>query len=163
MPNVLKVFLENGQTKSFKYDSSTTVQVIFRISFFCLQVFMIMLLWCILGAKVHRTSQSITTLLESLPFRCQLFPAVHQILELKLSIIGIEMPGSCWPVLRLRSWTWITDHFSPRTSWTACRPSWVWRRWRTSPWWWNTSRVWRETNWLCWTLVILWLRWVQLF
>ena len=27
MPNVLKVFLENGQTKSFKYDSSTTVQV----------------------------------------------------------------------------------------------------------------------------------------
>ena len=26
MPNVLKVFLENGQTKSFKYDSSTTVQ-----------------------------------------------------------------------------------------------------------------------------------------
>ena len=28
MPNVLKVFLENGQTKSFKYDSSTTVQVI---------------------------------------------------------------------------------------------------------------------------------------
>ena len=28
MPNVLKVFLENGQTKSFKYDSSTTVQVL---------------------------------------------------------------------------------------------------------------------------------------
>lgn len=26
MPNVLKVFLENGQTKSFKYDSSTTVR-----------------------------------------------------------------------------------------------------------------------------------------
>ncbi|XP_054163945.1 uncharacterized protein LOC128961710 [Oppia nitens] len=26
MPNVLKVFLENGQTKTFKYDSSTTVQ-----------------------------------------------------------------------------------------------------------------------------------------
>ncbi len=25
MPNVLKVYLENGQTKSFKYDSSTTV------------------------------------------------------------------------------------------------------------------------------------------
>jgi hypothetical protein len=25
MPNVLKVFLENGQTKSFKYDSTTTV------------------------------------------------------------------------------------------------------------------------------------------
>ncbi|RWS26683.1 FERM and PDZ domain-containing protein 4-like protein, partial [Leptotrombidium deliense] len=26
IPNVLKVFLENGQTKTFKYDSSTTVQ-----------------------------------------------------------------------------------------------------------------------------------------
>ncbi|XP_064482269.1 uncharacterized protein LOC135395026 isoform X2 [Ornithodoros turicata] len=26
MPNVMKVFMENGQTKSFKYDSSTTVQ-----------------------------------------------------------------------------------------------------------------------------------------
>lgn len=26
MPNVLKVFLENGQTKSFKYDANTTVQ-----------------------------------------------------------------------------------------------------------------------------------------
>ncbi|XP_035225334.1 uncharacterized protein LOC118197886 isoform X2 [Stegodyphus dumicola] len=26
LPNVLKVFLENGQTKSFKYDSTTTVQ-----------------------------------------------------------------------------------------------------------------------------------------
>ncbi|KAK6620808.1 hypothetical protein RUM43_011104 [Polyplax serrata] len=26
LPNVLKVYLENGQTKSFKYDSSTTVQ-----------------------------------------------------------------------------------------------------------------------------------------
>ena len=29
--NFLKVFLENGQTKSFKYDSSTTVQVIVKI------------------------------------------------------------------------------------------------------------------------------------
>lgn len=28
MANVLKVFLENGQTKSFKYDSTTKVQVI---------------------------------------------------------------------------------------------------------------------------------------
>lgn len=27
MANVLKVFLENGQTKTFKYDSTTTVQV----------------------------------------------------------------------------------------------------------------------------------------
>lgn len=27
MANVLKVFLENGQTKSFKYDSTTKVQV----------------------------------------------------------------------------------------------------------------------------------------
>ena len=27
MPNVLKVFLENGQTKSFKYDDKTTVKV----------------------------------------------------------------------------------------------------------------------------------------
>ena len=27
MPNVLKVFLENGQTKSFKYDSQTCVKV----------------------------------------------------------------------------------------------------------------------------------------
>ena len=27
MPNVLKVFLENGQTKTFKYDATTTVQV----------------------------------------------------------------------------------------------------------------------------------------
>jgi hypothetical protein len=27
MPNVLKVFLENGQTKSFKYDTTTRVQV----------------------------------------------------------------------------------------------------------------------------------------
>lgn len=26
MANVLKVFLENGQTKSFKYDATTTVQ-----------------------------------------------------------------------------------------------------------------------------------------
>ncbi|VDI06350.1 Hypothetical predicted protein, partial [Mytilus galloprovincialis] len=26
MPNVLKVFLENGQTKSFKYDNKTTVK-----------------------------------------------------------------------------------------------------------------------------------------
>ena len=31
MPNVLKVFLENGQTKSFKYDSSTTVQVMLKL------------------------------------------------------------------------------------------------------------------------------------
>lgn len=31
MANVLKVFLENGQTKSFKYDSTTTVQVISRL------------------------------------------------------------------------------------------------------------------------------------
>lgn len=27
MPNVLKVYLENGQTKSFKFDSSTSVKV----------------------------------------------------------------------------------------------------------------------------------------
>lgn len=31
IPNVLKVFLENGQTKTFKYDSSTTVQVFLSI------------------------------------------------------------------------------------------------------------------------------------
>lgn len=30
MPNVLKVFLENGQTKSFKYSSSTTVQEVLK-------------------------------------------------------------------------------------------------------------------------------------
>lgn len=40
MANVLKVFLENGQTKSFKYDSTTTVQVILRqqkLKFHCAQ------------------------------------------------------------------------------------------------------------------------------
>lgn len=31
MANVLKVFLENGQTKSFKYDATTTVQVFIKI------------------------------------------------------------------------------------------------------------------------------------
>lgn len=35
MANVLKVFLENGQTKSFKYDTTTTVKVNFL---FCLLV-----------------------------------------------------------------------------------------------------------------------------
>lgn len=34
MANVLKVFLENGQTKSFKYDSTTTVRVSIFYSFF---------------------------------------------------------------------------------------------------------------------------------
>lgn len=34
MANVLKVFLENGQTKSFKYDSTTTVRVSNPFSFF---------------------------------------------------------------------------------------------------------------------------------
>lgn len=45
MPNVLKVFLENGQTKSFKYDNKTTVkvsrlfasQVFFFFSFVCIR------------------------------------------------------------------------------------------------------------------------------
>ena len=155
MPNVLKVFLENGQTKSFKYDSSTTVQVISRICSISLLVFMIMLLWCTLGAKLYRTSQSITTLLESLPFLCQLFHAVHQILQSKL----FHHRNSDWT--RLRWQTLITDHFSRRTSWTACRPSWAWRPWLTSPWWWSTSRVWRGTSWLSWTLVTLWLRLVK--
>ena len=27
IPNVLKVFLENGQTRSFRYDSNTTAEV----------------------------------------------------------------------------------------------------------------------------------------
>ena len=27
LPNVLKVYLENGQTKAFKFDNSTTVKV----------------------------------------------------------------------------------------------------------------------------------------
>lgn len=27
MPNVLKVYLENGQTKSFRFDSSTSIKV----------------------------------------------------------------------------------------------------------------------------------------
>lgn len=27
MPNVLKVYLENGQTKSFKFDSNTSIKV----------------------------------------------------------------------------------------------------------------------------------------
>ncbi|XP_042903053.1 FERM and PDZ domain-containing protein 4 isoform X2 [Parasteatoda tepidariorum] len=30
LPNVLKVFLENGQTKSFKYDSTTTIQDVLK-------------------------------------------------------------------------------------------------------------------------------------
>lgn len=29
MPNVLKVYLENGQTKSFRFDSSTSIKVRF--------------------------------------------------------------------------------------------------------------------------------------
>lgn len=33
MANVLKVFLENGQTKSFKYDTTTTVQVRYPIPY----------------------------------------------------------------------------------------------------------------------------------
>lgn len=44
MPNVLKVFLENGQTKSFKYDNKTTVKVsrlfasqVFFFSFVCIR------------------------------------------------------------------------------------------------------------------------------
>ena len=27
MPNVLKVYLENGQTKSFRFDSNTSIKV----------------------------------------------------------------------------------------------------------------------------------------
>lgn len=34
MANVLKVFLENGQTKSFKYNTTTTVQVGFLLAIF---------------------------------------------------------------------------------------------------------------------------------
>lgn len=30
MPNVLKVYLENGQTKSFRFDSSTSIKVCVR-------------------------------------------------------------------------------------------------------------------------------------
>lgn len=30
LPNVLKVYLENGQTKAFKFDNSTTVKVGFK-------------------------------------------------------------------------------------------------------------------------------------
>lgn len=29
MPNVLKVYLENGQTKSFRFDNNTSIKVIF--------------------------------------------------------------------------------------------------------------------------------------
>jgi hypothetical protein len=36
LPNILKVYLENGQTKTFKYDSTTTVQVRLSLSLFCL-------------------------------------------------------------------------------------------------------------------------------
>lgn len=39
MANVLKVFLENGQTKSFKYDTTTTVAVSNSISSFCFSSF----------------------------------------------------------------------------------------------------------------------------
>ena len=40
MPNVLKVFLENGQTKSFKYDNKTTVKVtVLSVAFFLSSVF----------------------------------------------------------------------------------------------------------------------------
>lgn len=30
MPNVLKVYLENGQTKSFRFDSNTSIKVVFN-------------------------------------------------------------------------------------------------------------------------------------
>lgn len=37
MPNVLKVFLENGQTKTFKYDTTTLVQVRYILHLFLLR------------------------------------------------------------------------------------------------------------------------------
>lgn len=30
MPNVLKVYLENGQTKSFRFDNNTSIKVIWK-------------------------------------------------------------------------------------------------------------------------------------
>ena len=59
MPNVLKVFLENGQTKSFKYDSSTTVQVMCSISWvFFSRGFYDNVIICVDSAKLHRASES---------------------------------------------------------------------------------------------------------
>ncbi|XP_064636403.1 uncharacterized protein LOC135493223 isoform X2 [Lineus longissimus] len=48
MPNVLKVFLENGQTKSFKYDSKTTVKDVLyslqeKLSIVCIEHFALVL------------------------------------------------------------------------------------------------------------------------
>lgn len=34
LPNVLKVYLENGQTKAFKFEPSTTVKVLFNVTFY---------------------------------------------------------------------------------------------------------------------------------
>lgn len=36
LPNVLKVYLENGQTKAFKFDNTTTVKVCFQSLHCCL-------------------------------------------------------------------------------------------------------------------------------
>lgn len=49
MPNVLKVFLENGQTKSFKYDNKTTVKVctteLYSFTTVCKHTYFAVLIW----------------------------------------------------------------------------------------------------------------------
>lgn len=76
LPNVLKVYLENGQTKAFKFDITTTVKVylglwIWRadgnLSFvdpswshrrFCLQTFQILTVCCLrFGQCWHKSSE----------------------------------------------------------------------------------------------------------
>ena len=63
MPNVLKVFLENGQTKSFKYDSSTTVQVhLIPVNGFTAKV-VNKTVSIYVGHKLHQTKQAAQILL----------------------------------------------------------------------------------------------------
>ena len=56
MPNVLKVFLENGQTKSFKYDNKTTVKVGNTIGTICQSLAIDR--WFPPGTPVSSTSES---------------------------------------------------------------------------------------------------------
>ena len=91
MPNVLKVFLENGQTKSFKYDSSTTVQVRYYLK-------KVTKHFVSFQATFETKHSKVKGYLLSFKEFSSLFPYFLAIME------NAQRKGKPWPVMKLQRW-----------------------------------------------------------
>lgn len=122
MPNVLKVYLENGQTKSFRFDNSTSIKV--RSLFVCCSMLWSSLnvlclkssAWCLLLLKFDCLILILSLYVNALLSLCDIGchhdaarEAVYQVHRAFLARAGTEI-GGIWQQIAPPAWTGDVNH-----------------------------------------------------